>query len=92
MAKQNRKVILVTGGAQGLGRAICTTLSQENDVVVCDIQEEKATQLVDEIKSRNGSAIYMHLDVSKEDSVQEVVFNVMEKFGRLDVVINMGWM
>jgi NAD(P)-dependent dehydrogenase (short-subunit alcohol dehydrogenase family) len=88
MAKQNRKVILVTGGAQGLGRAICTTLAEENDVILCDIQEEKAVQLVDEIKSNKGSATYMYLDVSKEESVKEVVFNVMEKFGRLDVVIN----
>ena len=88
MAKGNKKIILVTGGSQGLGRAICTTLAEEHEVIVGDIQQQKAVDLVDEIKSKNGSAEFMRLDVSDEESVQEVVFNIMEKHGRLDVVIN----
>jgi NAD(P)-dependent dehydrogenase (short-subunit alcohol dehydrogenase family) len=88
MATNQRKIILVTGGAQGLGRAICSDLAEENEVIVGDIQEKKALELVDEIKSNKGNASYMRLDVSNEDSVQQVVFDIMEKFGRLDVVIN----
>jgi NAD(P)-dependent dehydrogenase (short-subunit alcohol dehydrogenase family) len=88
MGKQDRKVILVTGGAQGLGKAICTTLSADADVIIGDIQEEKANRLADEIRQQKGYAHVMRLDVSSEDSVQEVLYNIMEKFGRLDVVIN----
>jgi NAD(P)-dependent dehydrogenase (short-subunit alcohol dehydrogenase family) len=88
MATQERKIILVTGGAQGLGRAICKTLAEENEVIVCDIQEKKAVDFVNELLADKRHASFMYLDVSKEESVQEVVVNILEKFGRLDVVIN----
>lgn len=88
MKKQERKVVLVTGGAQGLGKAICSTLSQNADVIIADIQEEKALALAAVIQQQNGSAYSVKLDVSKEDSVQEVVQRIVDKHGRLDVVIN----
>lgn len=88
MANNERRTVIVTGGAQGLGKAICRTLADEYEVIVADIQEAKAKQFVQELKDNGGNATFMRLDVSKEDSVQEVVFSVMEKFGRIDVVIN----
>lgn len=88
MATPQRKVILVTGGAQGLGKAICRNLADENEVIVCDIQEEKAEAFVAELTGEGLHATYQYLDVSKVDSVQEAVSGVVEKFGRLDVVIN----
>lgn len=88
MRTQQRKVILVTGGAQGLGKAICTTLAEENDVIVADIQQAKAEALVAEIKQAHGNATFIRLDVSNENNVQEVLREITDKFGRLDVVIN----
>jgi NADP-dependent 3-hydroxy acid dehydrogenase YdfG len=88
MAKQERKVVLVTGGSQGLGECISKTLSQDYQVIIGDIQEDKAKKLAEEISQGNGNAAFMRLDVGSEDSVQEVLFNIMEKYGRLDVVIN----
>jgi NAD(P)-dependent dehydrogenase (short-subunit alcohol dehydrogenase family) len=88
MEEYERKIILVTGGAQGLGEAICTTLSKDAEVLIGDIQEEKAINLVAEIRRQNGHAHFVRLDVSDEESVQEVLYGIIEKYGRLDVVIN----
>ena len=57
-----KKIILVTGGAQGLGSAISSTLAKENEVVVGDIQENKALGLIEQIKRNNGSVSFMRLD------------------------------
>lgn len=83
-----KKVILVTGGAQGLGYAISAILAQDATVVVGDIQLEKAAEAVRRIQEEQGDAHAMALDVSDEESVQTVIYDTVEKFGRLDVVIN----
>lgn len=88
MEEYERKIILVTGGAQGLGEAICTTLAKDAEVLIGDIQEEKAINLVAEIRRQKGHAHFVRLDVSDEESVQEVLYGIVEKYGRLDVVIN----
>jgi NADP-dependent 3-hydroxy acid dehydrogenase YdfG len=88
MEKNNKKIVLVTGGAQGLGRSICKTLAEDYHVIIGDIQEEKANQLAAEIENENGTASFMHLDVSNENNVQQVMNNIVDEYGRLDVVIN----
>lgn len=88
MQTSDKRVILVTGGAQGLGRAICRNLANDNEVIVCDIQKEKAISFVEELTNEGGSATFVYLDVSREQSVHEAVNAVLQKFGRLDVVIN----
>ena len=88
MKDTTRKVILVTGGAQGLGKAICTTLSEEDEVIIGDIQKEKAEKLASEIQQQGGHASAIQLDVSREDSVQRGLKQVVDHYGRLDVVIN----
>lgn len=82
------KTVLVTGGAQGLGKAICATLAQDYQVIIGDIQEKKASGLAQEIQQSGGAAYPVKLDVSNDKSVQEVLHHIVEKFGRLDVVIN----
>src|SRR5690606_2202424 len=86
MTTQQSKVILVTGGAQGLGKAICTTLAKENEVIVADIQQAKAEALVDDILQAGGKATFVRLNVSDEKDVQQVLQNVADRFGRLDLV------
>jgi NAD(P)-dependent dehydrogenase (short-subunit alcohol dehydrogenase family) len=88
MANNGKKIVLVTGGAQGLGRAICTALADEHQVVIGDIQEEKAKALAEKLQNDGRDATFMRLNVADEESVQEVYFNIVEKYGRLDVVVN----
>lgn len=85
---QNKKVVLVTGGSQGLGKAICTTLAEDHIVIIGDIQDAKAVKLAEDIQENNGEAYPLHLDVSKEDSVKEGLQEITDKYGRLDVLIN----
>lgn len=90
MEKLLDKVVLVTGGAQGLGKAICTTLADAGaTVIIGDIQEDKANQLVSEIKKNNdGRIFFQRLDLSDERNVEEVINTIRNDHGRLDVLIN----
>ncbi|HEY1010847.1 MAG TPA: SDR family oxidoreductase [Sphingobacteriaceae bacterium] len=89
MERLQTKVILVTGGAQGLGKAISTTLAQAGaTVIVGDIQAEKGKQVVDEIENNNGRAYFFHLDLCDVANVQNTLNAIREQFGRLDALIN----
>jgi NAD(P)-dependent dehydrogenase (short-subunit alcohol dehydrogenase family) len=85
---QNKKVVLITGGSQGLGKAICKTLAEDHIVIIGDIQDAKAVKLAEEIQENNGEAYPLHLDVSKEDNVREALEEITGKYGHLDVLIN----
>jgi NAD(P)-dependent dehydrogenase (short-subunit alcohol dehydrogenase family) len=88
MTSNDKKVVLVTGGAQGLGEAICRALAPDCEVIIGDIQEEKALELADELQEKDGNASYMYVNVSQEESVRKALHKIIEKFGKLDVVIN----
>ncbi|HEY1164803.1 MAG TPA: SDR family oxidoreductase [Chitinophaga sp.] len=85
---QNKKVVLVTGGSQGLGKAICKELAEDHIVIIGDIQDAKAVKLAEDIQENNGEAYPLHLDVSKEENVQEAYREIIDKYSRLDVLIN----
>jgi sorbitol-6-phosphate 2-dehydrogenase len=80
------RVALVTGGAQGLGQAICWRLAEEGcHVVVADLNEEKACQTAAAITSQR--AIGIKVDVTKEDQVSAMVERTIQEFGHLDILI-----
>ncbi|KAL5632106.1 hypothetical protein ACGC1H_000208 [Rhizoctonia solani] len=84
------RVAIVTGAAQGIGRAIALRLATDNLAVgVNDIpsQLEELNNLVVEITSRGGQALAVPADVSKESEVIEMVQAVSNAFGGLDVMI-----
>ena len=80
------KVALVTGGAQGIGKAIAILFVQEGaTVIISDINDSVGSMVAKEIGEK---AIYLHLDVSQEDDWEKVVADVTRKFGKLDVLVN----
>jgi len=81
------KVAIVTGGAQGIGKAYALRLVEEGaKVVIADILDTKKAQ--QEIESKGGEALGLRTDVSDEESTLEMARRTVERFGRIDVLIN----
>ncbi len=81
------KVAIVTGSARGLGRAYALRLAKEGaKVVVADILDGKGT--VDAIAAQGGEAIYVRTDVTSEESTREMAAKTLERFGRIDALVN----
>ena len=90
MGRVQGKVAIVTGGAQGLGRADCEALVREGaKVVVTDIKTAEGEALVAELNARSpGSALFMQHDVRDEQRWQEVIARAVAEFGGLHVLVN----
>jgi NADP-dependent 3-hydroxy acid dehydrogenase YdfG len=83
------KVIIVTGGGQGLGAAICRTLAEDGATVIpVDIQKNKLDNIVSEIKGHNASAEGFEMNVADENSVQKGIQQIIDKHKKIDAVIN----
>lgn len=83
------RVALVTGSAQGIGRAISLRLATDGlDIAVNDISTNKQAleSLVEEIEAKGRKACMVLADVSKEQEVKAMVVKVVEDLGGLDVV------
>jgi NAD(P)-dependent dehydrogenase (short-subunit alcohol dehydrogenase family) len=81
------RVAIVTGAAQGIGRAYAVRLAQEGaKVVVADILEGSGVQ--QEIASKGAEALALLIDVSDEQSTKEMAENTVKRFGRIDILIN----
>lgn len=83
------RVALVTGGAQGLGQAICLRLAKEGcHVVVADLNEEKAIQTAKSIPTLNDQrSIAIKVDVSDESQVEATISRCVQEFGQLDILV-----
>jgi len=86
----NDKVAVVTGAAQGIGRAIAEILAQRGaHVVVADLQVEKAEATAKEIAADTGrQAIAVQVDVANNDSAKAMIDRAMAEFGRIDILVN----
>ncbi|HEY9763037.1 MAG TPA: SDR family oxidoreductase [Trichocoleus sp.] len=83
------KVAIVTGGARGLGEATCRCLAEAGlKVVVADVQPALAEKVVQEIQNAEGDAIALPLDVSNPDQSTQFVEQVLDHYGKVDVLIN----
>ena len=83
------RIVLVTGGGSGIGRATSKKFSDGGDhVVVADINQDGGASVVKELNSDGGEAEYVFVDVAEESSVQKMTSIVKEKWGRIDVLVN----
>ena len=89
MARLQRKVALVTGGAMGIGRATAMMFAAEGaKVVLGDVDESAGAKVAEEIVQAGGEATFMKLDVSREDDWRRVVAATVELYGKLTVLVN----
>ncbi|MFK7919827.1 MAG: SDR family NAD(P)-dependent oxidoreductase [Ilumatobacter sp.] len=83
------KVVLVTGAAGGIGRAVAQRFAASGSkVVVNDIAQQPADEVVDAITAAGGVAMAAVADVSSGDEVNTMIEAIMAEHGRIDVVVN----
>jgi len=87
--KLKDKVALVTGSAQGIGREIALLFAREGaDVVISDINLEKAVKVSSEIEGLSRKSLALELDVTDSLKVEEAVNKILDKFGKVDILVN----
>jgi 3-oxoacyl-[acyl-carrier protein] reductase len=84
------KVAIVTGAGRGIGRAIALKLAELGASIVINYRssEKEAQELINEIESKGGKASAVQGDVSNFEDAEKVVKFAVEKFGKLDILIN----
>jgi 3-oxoacyl-[acyl-carrier protein] reductase len=90
MNKLKGKVIIITGSSRGIGMTIAKTLAKNGAKVVVNYSgnEETAKSVVNEILQSGGQAIAIKADVSKSEDVKRLFQKTIEKFKKIDVLIN----
>lgn len=82
-------VAIVTGAAKGIGWGIATVFSKEGaKVVVVDWDEEAGKKTAADINAAGGDAIFVKCDVSNEEQVKAMIQATLDKYGRIDVLVN----
>ena len=83
------KVVLVTGAAAGIGKAIAQDLAQAGfRTILCDINKDAGEQTTDEIRQAGGSCEFVECNVCDEDAIEQLIRSIVEKEGRLDAAVN----
>ena len=83
-----KRVILITGGGSGIGRATALRFASAGDtVVVADINEEAGAAVVKEIVDAEGTAFFEHVDVANDNSITELVKRVESRCGAPSILV-----
>jgi NAD(P)-dependent dehydrogenase (short-subunit alcohol dehydrogenase family) len=83
------RIAIVTGSGQGIGKAVALRLAHEGaDVVVADINQEKAQQTAQEIRALRRRAMAYGVDVASVAEIRRMVDSVAAEFGRIDILVN----
>lgn len=89
MARLDGKVAIITGAAGGMGLTMAQVFAKEGaKVVAADIQQELLQEGVEGIKADGGDAIAVKVDVSSPEEWKNVVDEAVEKYGKVDVLVN----
>ena len=83
------KVAIVTGAAQGIGRAIALCLAGEGaDVIIPDVNGGKAQEVANEVESLGRRSLSVTVDVTDDEGIGRAVTKSLDKFGRIDILVN----
>jgi len=88
MKKLDGQIVIITGGARGIGEGICKIFcNQGATVALWDVLED-GQKTADNIKANGGSIFFQKVDVTSQDSVDKAVTNIIKNHGKIDVLIN----
>ncbi len=83
------KVVIITGASSGIGKATALLIAESGaKVVLAARNQEKLEKAINEIKERNGEAVYKVTDVSKREEVKSLIDFTISKYGKIDVIFN----
>lgn len=89
MDRLKGKVAIVTGSTSGIGVGIANLYAAEGaKVVICGRREEKGQAVVDEIVKNGGEAYYHFMDITAPESIDKLLADTVEKYGKIDVLVN----
>ena len=89
MGNFDNEIAIVTGGGSGLGQAICRRIGREGaTIAVADINLENAAKTVAMLEEQGSKGFAVYCDVTSEDSVKEMVKTVVEKCGKVNILVN----
>lgn len=88
-SKENRKIALVTGGSGGIGAEVCKQLSENKyKVILSGKNKNKVNNVCNLLNKNNLDIIPYELDITSETDIKNVYNYIIEKFGKLDVLVN----
>ena len=89
MKRLDQKVAIITGGADGIGRAGALKFAAEGAItVIWDMNEEKGQQTVSEILAAGGDAFFVRVNTASYTEVEAATRTVTDRFGRIDILVN----
>ncbi|WP_457971198.1 SDR family NAD(P)-dependent oxidoreductase [Acinetobacter calcoaceticus] len=89
MSRLQNKVCIITGAASGMGESEAIAFAQQGaKLIIADLNLEQANQVAEKIINAGGEAFAFQVDVTQFDQLQQLVEFTLEKFGRIDVLLN----
>ena len=89
MGRLEGKVAIITGAAHGMGAVDAELFCREGaQVVICDILDKEGAQVEARINESGGQALFVHMDVTRDDDWQRAVQATVARFGRVDILVN----
>lgn len=89
MERFQEKVVLVTGASAGIGKTTLLRFAEEGAKVInAVIDEAVVAEVVNQVNTNGGDAVFVRTDVSDEDQVENLLAKIIEKYGRMDIAFN----
>jgi NAD(P)-dependent dehydrogenase (short-subunit alcohol dehydrogenase family) len=89
MPRLQGKIAVITGGADGIGKATCERFAREGaGVVIADVDEVKGNETVRKIAAAGGRVLFVRTDVADEASIRQMVAAAVKEFGKIDILVN----